>query len=109
MSFNWERTPIARSAISTVMPVYRDGGTVTAVVEALVSELKSLDRSFEIVAVDDASQDDSRAKLEELARRYSQVKILQHELHQGQGAALRTGIAAAQHPLLFTLPADGSY
>jgi dolichol-phosphate mannosyltransferase len=109
MSFNWERAPIARSPISAVVPVYRNAATVTSVVEALVQELKSLDRLFEILLIDDASPDETSTKLKELAQRFSQVKVLRHDTHQGQGAALRTGITAAQHPLLFTLTADGSY
>jgi dolichol-phosphate mannosyltransferase len=108
MSFNWERSPIARSPISAVVTVYRDGGTITSVVEALVRELVSLDRTFEVLLVDDASMDDSPTKIDELAKRFPQVRMLRHDKHQGQGAALRTGLTAAQHPLILTLPADGS-
>ena len=91
MSFNWERSPVARSPISAVVTVYRDGGTISSVVESLARELGSLDRPFEILLVDDASMDDSPSKADELAKRFSQVRVLRHDKHQGQGAALRTG------------------
>jgi glycosyltransferase involved in cell wall biosynthesis len=109
MAFNWERTPIARSPISAIVPVYRHSSTITALVEELVRELQSLERPFEILLVDDASTDDTPAKLEDLAKRFSQVRVLKQEQHQGQGMALRRGLAEAKHPLLLTIPADGSY
>lgn len=109
MPFNWDRTPIAGSPISAVVPVYRNSGTVVGVIETLAKELSSLDRPWEILLVDDASPDETPAQLAELTQRFSQIKVIRHEQHQGQGAALRTGIQAAQHPLVFTLPADGSY
>jgi glycosyltransferase involved in cell wall biosynthesis len=110
MNFTWDRSPIAGSPISVVMPAYRIGADLALVLEPLLATLESLRRDYEILLVDDGSNDEATAAaVEAAAARSSRVRPLKHDAPRGQGAALRTGIAAAQMPLVFTLPADPGY
>ena len=52
----------------------------------------------EIVIVDDGSTDDTIAVAGELAARDGRVQLVVHASNRGYGEALRSGIAAAQHP-----------
>ncbi|HEV2950080.1 MAG TPA: glycosyltransferase [Gemmataceae bacterium] len=44
-----------------------------------------------------------------LAEKNPRVRVLRHESHNGFGACLRTGLAAAQYPLLLISTCDGRY
>jgi glycosyltransferase involved in cell wall biosynthesis len=109
MPFNWERTPIAASPISAVLPARQAEKTLAGVLDALIAQLEALKRDYEIIIVDDGSSDRTSAVAEEFAERNPRVKPLRHAKPLGYGAALRTGIPQAQHALLVTFPADGSY
>jgi glycosyltransferase involved in cell wall biosynthesis len=59
--------------------------------------------------VDDGSTDRSAALAEEWAGRHPRGRVLRHRVRSGFGAALRTGLAAARHPLFFYSTCDNQY
>lgn len=90
-----------------VIPVYEHGGTVGRVIDALrANGLKC------IVLVDDGSGQECAQALESLARRDQSVHLLRHAVNQGKGAAVQTGLTAAD-ALGFThalqIDADGQH
>jgi hypothetical protein len=103
------RPPIAAAPISVILPARNAGTDIDDVVGAWVKLLDSLQREYEVILVDDASSDDTRLRAEPLIRAFPRVRMLQHPQRRGLGAALRTGIAAAQHPLLFYTTCDKHY
>ncbi len=109
MPFDWERSPIASSPISAILIARQAARTVGGVLEALATQLSALKREHEMLVVDDGSSDGTAAAVEAFAEKEQRVRLLPHEKPLGYGAALRTGLAAARHPLVCTLPADGSY
>jgi poly-beta-1,6-N-acetyl-D-glucosamine synthase len=64
--------------------------------------------NYEVVLVDDASTDDSATILQELAQRYSHLRIIKvtEKKMMGKKGALAEGIAAAQHRWLLLTDAD---
>jgi hypothetical protein len=104
-----ERPPIASAPISVILPARNAGNDVDEVVGAWAKVLGSLEREYEIILVDDASNDDTRLRVESLLKTFPRVRLLQHPQRRGLGAALRSGIGAAQHPLLFYTTCDRRY
>lgn len=59
--------------------------------------------------MDDCSSDGSLKVLEDLARKDDRIKPFHHEVNQGKGAALRTGISKATSPIVLIQDADLEY
>jgi glycosyltransferase involved in cell wall biosynthesis len=91
--------------LTAVMPVYNEAGTVAEVLERVLAQRPIL----EVVVVDDASQDNTWEVLQACAAKDARVKFHRHELNQGKGAALRTGIAKATSAYVVIQDADLEY
>ena len=90
---------------TVVLPVYNEARGVTQTVARLRAVLDEASLVYELVAVDDGSTDGSGAILDAMPG----LRVLRHARNRGYGAALKTGIRAATHPLLLVLDADGTY
>ena len=66
----------------------------------------SPDVSFEVVVIDDGSEDNSWPVLEQLARRYPFLRLARHRTRRGIADALRTGFLQARGRVLVFYPAD---
>ncbi len=92
--------------LSVVIPMHNEYGNVAPLLEEVVAALQ--DRiAFEIICVDDASQDSTLDLLRTLSRRHPQLRVLSHATRGGQSAAIRTGVKAATGAWIATLDGDG--
>ncbi|MEB3223565.1 MAG: glycosyltransferase family 2 protein [Candidatus Sericytochromatia bacterium] len=91
--------------VSVVVTAYNYGAVLD---EALDSVFASRGVRPEVIVVDDASRDDTAARLAaRLAARPDQpLRVLTHRSNRGLAAARNTGFAAARAPLVFVLDAD---
>lgn len=64
-------------------------------------------RSYEMIFVDDASRDDTRAELAALKAELPALRLIGHRRNSGQSRAVRTGVLAARAPIIGTLDGDG--
>ena len=91
--------------LTVVMPVYNEQDTVARVIKAVLAQRLVQ----ELIVVDDGSQDGTCNQIEPLAQVEPRIKFLRHEVNQGKGAALRTGIAHATSAIVIIQDADLEY
>lgn len=98
-----------RRGLSICIPVYNERDAIGETLRrclALQVELQQVGvQDLEVIAVDDGSRDGSAAAIAE----YPQVRLIQHPVNRGYGAALKTGFAAASHDLIGFLDGDATY
>lgn len=91
--------------LTAVMPVYNEVGTVVMVVNRVLAQRPVR----ELVIVDDCSQDGTWDRLQEVSETDPRIKLVRHEINQGKGAALRTGIALVTSEIVIIQDADLEY
>jgi undecaprenyl-phosphate 4-deoxy-4-formamido-L-arabinose transferase len=93
-------------SLSAVVPVYNSEGTLLALVDELARVLPGIARRWEVILVNDGSQDGSWTVLESLAARHPEVKVVDLSRNFGQHAALLCGVRRASGELVVTLDDD---
>jgi glycosyltransferase involved in cell wall biosynthesis len=90
-------------------PALNDSGTIGSLVIQAVQAASRLTPDFEVIVINDGSQDATGDIIDELARTYPQVRAIHHGRNRGYGGALRTGFAAATKPLIAYTDGDGQF
>ncbi len=91
--------------ISVVVPVFDEEGAAPTLAREIAAAFQG--RNIEIIFVDDASRDGTRAGLQALKAELPQLRVLSHRRNSGQSRAIRTGVLAARAPVIVTLDGDG--
>lgn len=91
-------------AVSVILPFYNRAATLARCVDSVLAQTFT---DWEIVAVDDASTDDSAAMLE--SRRDPRIRVIRHETNRGAGPARDTAMRAAQGEWFALLDSDDEW
>jgi glycosyltransferase involved in cell wall biosynthesis len=97
-------SPMEPSALSIIMPCYNRAHDLERVLRAY--DIQNADRNFEIIAVDDASTDETYKLLTSYCPSHYTLRIARQERNQGQGAARNRAIPLVNSPLVLFVGDD---
>ena len=91
---------------SVVVPCRNEAANILAVIGGIVTSMTPVG-PFEIIVVDDGSDDGMAALLDAALREIPMLRVVRHDRPAGQSAAIHSGVLAARHGLVCTLDGDG--
>jgi dolichol-phosphate mannosyltransferase len=98
--------PISIFRLSVVVPVRNEQDNIEPLVREIRAALSGkLD--YEIIYVDDGSNDATLQRLKEMQFEFPQLRVMRHQFSCGQSTAVRTGVKAATGDWIATLDGDG--
>ncbi len=97
------------NSLSVIFPAYNEEHNITRTVESARAVLSQCAEVWEIIIVNDGSQDETQRICDELAESMPEVRVVEHPENRGYGAALKSGISAARHELIFFSDSDGQF
>jgi glycosyltransferase involved in cell wall biosynthesis len=91
---------------SVIIPVLDERESMVPLVEQIVNAFAELDRSFEIVFVDDGSRDGTWDEIVGLSRRFDVVRGVRLRRNFGKSTALAAGVEQAKGAVIITMDGD---
>jgi glycosyltransferase involved in cell wall biosynthesis len=91
--------------VSVVLPVYNEKGHLRTEVDRIRAALESSPYTWEIIVVDDGSDDGSEVELAAIP----DIRLLRHSRNRGSGAARRLGTTEARGRVVVWTDADMTY
>ncbi len=91
--------------VSIVVPVFNETGNVGPLAREIAAAFAG--QAYEMIFVDDASTDSTRADLIALKAELPSLRVLSHQRNSGQSRSVRTGILAARASIVVTMDGDG--
>ncbi|HLO44476.1 MAG TPA: glycosyltransferase family 2 protein [Leadbetterella sp.] len=100
-----------QKTLSILIPVFNEERTVHFILEKVVEVNLIGGYKKEIVLVNDASRDNTEGKIQEFINKYPNetISYYKHDINQGKGAAIHTGIKNAKGDLIIVQDADLEY
>ena len=96
--------------ISIIISLYNEEESLIELVEWIKRSFNGSEilknKSYEILMIDDGSNDSSWNIIKDLSSKYSEVRGIRFRRNYGKSAALHTGFGAAQGDIVFTMDAD---
>jgi len=94
--------------LTVVIPVYNEKDSIRSTINAIHSALKGFGPGYEIICVNDSSDDGSERILAKLQHE-GQIRLINHFENRGYGASLKSGIRAAHGDWIMITDSDGTY
>jgi glycosyltransferase involved in cell wall biosynthesis len=94
-----------RFDVSVVLPVYNERGHLREEIDRIRAALTDSPYTFEIIVVDDGSDDGSEVDLPAIEG----IRLIRHQHNRGSGAARRTGTTAARGRVVVWTDVDMTY
>jgi len=96
----------AALSLSVITPIYNEEKNIPILMDQLLELLQTLQKSSEIIAVNDGSRDGSLGELRKQATLHPEIKVVDFRRNYGQTAAIMAGIDHASGSVIISIDAD---
>lgn len=91
------------------MPAYNEEGNIAATIIDASHAARLVADKYEIIVVNDGSHDKTAQIVQELSKSDPNVRLINHSVNKGYGAAVKTGMAACRNDWIFFTDSDGQF
>ena len=95
--------------LSVFLPCYNEVQNLPQTVKNVLTNLKRVAEKYELIIVNDGSKDDTRQVAEKFAAKDQNIRIVDHPINRGYGAAFKSGLYAAKYAWISFIDADGQF
>ena len=99
----------AHCNLSVIMPAHNEEEAIASTVHEVIDTISTWMQDFEVIVVNDGSQDRTGIILDTIAATHPCLKVIHHAVNQGYGAALVSGFEAVTKDLAFFMDSDGQF
>jgi glycosyltransferase involved in cell wall biosynthesis len=96
-------------SLSVVMPAHNEEVAIVETLHSVIDALSRWLRDFEVIVVNDGSKDATQTIVEEALMVDPRIRLINHDINQGYGAALVSGFEAVTKDLVFFMDSDGQF
>lgn len=98
------------ASLSVFFPAYNDAPSLPGLIHKTLAVLDRHVDDYEVIVVNDGSQDNTGEVLEDLRREFApRMRVVTHPQNRGYGGALRTGFESATKEFVFYTDGDSQY
>ena len=94
------------TSLSVFFPAYNEEENIPHLLEQALHYIPAVAETFELIVVDDGSQDNTKSIAQTMADANSRIRVVSHPENLGYGAALKTGFTEAKYEWVFFTDAD---
>jgi glycosyltransferase involved in cell wall biosynthesis len=99
---------MSKTHLSIIIPVFNESESVPLLLSELMQEVdKWLHVDYEVIVIDDGSEDDTVEAVENVKFDHDRIKLIRLNRNFGQTAALAAGIDASVGEIIVTMDGDG--
>lgn len=91
---------VPQLSLSVIIPVHNAEKSLAVKIGQLLDFLPDLTTNFEVLIVNDGSDDHTEEIAYELAREYPQVRVAHHEMRRGERGVIETGLTQTTGDIL---------
>jgi len=93
-----------KEKLTIIIPCYNCEETLAEAVNSLYEQ--NIDSPFEVIMVDDSSNDMTKEVMQKLSEKYSEIKLFYHKENKGGGATRNTAVENSTGDIIFCLDSD---
>ena len=100
---------MADIGFSVIFPAFNEEENINTTINNALGYLKTINDAWEIIIVNDGSEDKTGILSEEICRREPRVRAIHHSKNEGYGRALKDGFASSRYNYIFFTDSDGQF
>lgn len=95
--------------LSVFLPCYNEAENLNKTVKNVSENADRVSAKWELLLINDGSKDNTLAVAEKLAQKDKHLRVINHPVNRGYGAALKSGLYGAKYPWIAFIDADGQF
>jgi len=96
----------SKTELSIIIPVFNEEESILELIEEIQGVMKDLSTDYEVIIIDDGSNDDSYDKIKSFADKDSRIVGVRFRRNYGKAAALSEGFRISRGKMVITMDSD---